>query len=793
MLQKAYILLKFILVFTLFYQDISAQKLDCECFVVGKIKDAQTGEPVSGALVEIKSLRKAVFADNLGEYRIDNICEGRYLISVKILGFEEKTQWVDLKHEFHWEVALEESEIHLDQVNIVARKVETINSNLKSISEEIIKQKSGNLLGEILKELPGVNTMSTGSNIVKPVIHGLHSNRIMTINNGIKHEGQQWGNEHAPEIDPFLAKKITVIKGASSVRYGPEAIGGVILVEPAEMVHREKLLTEINQFSMSNGWQNGISLITEGSLHKIKDLNWRVQVSTKKGGNISTPQYSLANTGSQEFNFSLAGKYSFRKIDNELFFSQFNTKIAIFSGAHIGNLTDLSSAINRARPLEIYTPETFTYKLDRPFQDIQHNLLKIKSAISLKNNQNVSFTFGNQYNFRSEVDALRGDKSTAQIFKITTQSLETIFQHKPIFKKLNGNLGLNTSIQKNITTGTLKNPLKSNVLIPNFLSKNIGLFLTERFVKSRFEWEGGIRLDTRIMDVFYLKRGENEITAENFFNYRFSASSSMNKIISPNFKFGYNIGTAWKPPVVSELFSDGVHHGAASYEVGDRNLTSEKSVDNALTIEFEAGYYHFESQFYVNFIQDYIFMAPTGNGVLTIRGAFPEFKYTQTDALFKGFDLSNRLNFTKNIVFENHLSFLRADDLERRQPLIFIPANRSVSSISIELPLKLLEKIKISHQFVAKQKRVPTKSVFENEENSEFQLIGGDYSASPPSYNLIDLYLSKSYLFKNKSKINCGLEIKNLTNTVYRDYLNRFRYFTSDQGINFILRMNLTF
>ena len=208
------------------------------------------------------------------------------------------------------------------------------------------------------------------------------------------------------------------------------------MVEPADMVHREKLLTEINQFSMSNGWQNGLSLITEGSLHKIKDLNWRVQVSTKKGGNISTPQYSLANTGSQEFNFSLAGKYSFRKIDNELFFSQFNTKIAIFSGAHIGNLTDLSSAINRARPLEIYTPETFTYKLDRPFQDIQHNLLKIKSAISLKNNQNVSFTFGNQYNFRSEVDALRGDKSTAQIFKITTQSLETITESPHIIASL---------------------------------------------------------------------------------------------------------------------------------------------------------------------------------------------------------------------------------------------------------------------------------------------------------------------------------------------------------------------
>lgn len=773
---------------------ILAQKVNCGCFVSGKIKDSHTGEAVSGALVEIKSERKAVFSDNNGDYRIDNLCEGKYLISVKILGFEEKTQTINLNHEYHWEVALDESEIHLGELNIVARKVETINSGLKTISAEIINQKSGETFGEIIKTISGVTVLNTGSNIVKPVIHGLHSNRILTINNGIKHEAQQWGNEHAPEIDPFLAKKITVIKGASSVRYGPEAIGGVILVEPADLIHREKIKTEINQFSMSNGWQNGLSAIAEGSLHKIKDLNWRVQFSAKKGGDISTPEYKLANTGVQEFNFSLAGKYTIKKFDNELFFSQFNSKIAIFAGAHIGNLTDLAAAINRSKPLEIYTPDKFSYFIDRPFQDIQHNLLKIKSSVGFKNGRNLTITFGNQYNFRSEVDALRGDKSTAQIFKISTQSLESIYKHKPIFGKINGIVGLNTSLQTNLTTGELKRPVKSSVLIPNFQSKNLGVFLTERYVKPNIEWEGGVRLDSRFMNVYYVKRGENLVNTDKFNNFRLLASSSINKIINPNFKIGYNVATAWKPPVVSELFSDGVHHGAASYEIGDKNLVSEKSLDNSVTLEFDSKKYQFESQFYINFINDYIFLAPTGNGVLTIRGAFPEFKYTQTDAIFKGIDLSNRLNLINNLSIENHLSILWADDRVRSQPLIFIPANRSMTNLTWKLPSNIfLDEIKLSHQFIAKQRRLPAKSVFDQVENPEFKLIGGDYAPAPAAYQLFDIYLSKHFILKNKTMLNTGFEIKNLTNTVYRDYLNRFRYFSADQGINFIFRTNLTF
>lgn len=105
----------------------------------------------------------------------------------------------------------------------------------KELSPEELSKTRGRTLGESMKELTGVTTLTTGNSISKPVIHGMHSDRILILNNGIRQEGQQWGSEHAPEIDPFIANKLSVVKGAQSVRYGANAIGGVVLVEPANL------------------------------------------------------------------------------------------------------------------------------------------------------------------------------------------------------------------------------------------------------------------------------------------------------------------------------------------------------------------------------------------------------------------------------------------------------------------------------------------------------------------------------------------------------------------------------
>jgi iron complex outermembrane receptor protein len=762
--------------------------------VEGKITDKHTREPIAGAMIEISVQKKATFSDKNGKYRIENVCEGKYEMKIRILGYDIQKLEVNLLHENTHDFRLNESEIHLDGINISAKRIESVSGNEKQLDAEQLKKMTGQNLASILTSISGVSIIQTGSSIGKPVIHGMHSNRILTINNGIRHEAQQWGNEHAPEIDPFLAKQITIIKGAKSVRYGPDAIGGVIIIEPNELRHLDSIKTEINHFSMSNGWQNGISGIVESSSHKINGLDWRLQASTKKGGNVATPNYNLANTGSQEFNYSIGAKYSRKRTDINVFFSQFNSKIGIFSGSHIGNTTDLAQAIGREKPLGIYTPESFTFKINRPYQDIQHSLLKLKLNQQFRNNQNLQVTFGQQYNFRSEVDALRGDRNTAQVFKINTNTLEVLFNHKPFFKNIAGNIGLNGLYQYNISTGKILEPQKSNVLIPNYTNFTIGAFWIERYVKGDYELEAGIRWDKRFLDVYYLERLQSQVTSDEFTNQSITNTLSISRNFNNRLKVGYNFATAWKPPVVSELYSDGVHHGSAAYEVGELDLKSEKVIENSVVINFADKFYQFEVLGYFNYLKNYIFLAPTGNSVLTIRGAFPEFKYTQTNARFVGFDISNSWSKFQKITLSNQLSLLWADDLERNQPLIFMPANRSETNLTFKLNDFWINEVMLNHRLVFKQNRTPTSSIFQNPaESSILNLIDGDYMAAPDAYNLFDIMVTKDLKFKKTDSFKVIFECKNILNTVYRDYLNRFRYFSDEIGRNISIRTNIIF
>ncbi|MBL0052920.1 MAG: hypothetical protein IPP29_16105 [Bacteroidetes bacterium] len=184
------------------------------------------------------------------------------------------------------------------------------------------------------------------------------------------------GIEHAPEVDPFIANKLSVIKGANSIRYGSDAIAGVILIETKPLRDSAGIGGELNLIGMTNGRAGTASAYLEGNFKKLNPLSWRVQGTLKQGGNISAPDYILVNTGLKEYNFSYALGWKKKNYGAEIFYSQFNTTFGIFSASHIGNLTDLNKAFNSPVPLET---GTFTYKIGRPFQHTEHELFKLKS------------------------------------------------------------------------------------------------------------------------------------------------------------------------------------------------------------------------------------------------------------------------------------------------------------------------------------------------------------------------------------------------------------------------------
>ncbi|GAB3269301.1 TonB-dependent receptor [Larkinella harenae] len=746
----------------------------CDCFIKGIVLDKDSHQPIPGAAVFIREISRGTTTDAQGQYRIDRLCQGQYTLVSRILGYKEISQAVTLVHTAEKNVLLTEDDIHLQDVNVTAQRAAALNSQtISQLAGQALDQTRGQSLGDALRNVIGVTTLQTGSSIAKPVIHGMHSNRVLILNNGIRQEGQQWGSEHAPEIDPFVANRITVIKGAAGVRFGSDAIGGVILVEPDALPTTRPVHGELNLVGFSNGRQGVASLQAEGGFGQ--GFGWRVQGTLKRGGNLRTPNYFLDNTGISEQNFSAATGYRSKRFRTELYYSRFFSQLGIFSGSHIGNLSDLQAILRNGEP---FIKSGFSYTIGRPFQQIAHDLLKWKTDWKPAAGGNWSLTLARQYDDRLEYDLHRPkNDSLAALnrpelrFRLTTYTGDVIFEHKPIAEKLTGSLGISTFYQYNIMNG--------RPLIPNFRTYNAGIFWIEKLKRNRWEYEAGLRYDYRHTQVF---RYERQVLEKPLFVFQnFSGTLGATYFLNDQWTTRFNAGTSWRAPNVNELFSDGVHHGAATYELGDRTLNPEKAYTLSLSTEYTGKKVQAEIGFFYNTIRDYIYLKPRAEPILTIRGAFPSFQYTQTDALYAGMDASVQADLWPKLSGSSKLSLLYVQDLLLQQPIVMIPPNRWENSLRYE-PGKwgTLQNVFVGlgNLWVARQHRVPANS---------------DFLPPPPAYALWNITAGFAVPVSEKHQLDVGLTVANVFNTVYRDYLNRFRYYADDPGRNISVRLKWKF
>jgi iron complex outermembrane receptor protein len=364
------------------------------------------------------------------------------------------------------------------EVMVTGKKTE-ITSQLKGeLSTEERSQRNGLSLGEMLKGISGVQSLQTGSSISKPIIHGMHSSRVIILNQGVRQEGQQWGSEHAPEVDPFVSKNIQVIKGPAGLRYGGDAIGGLILMEPNSLPDTSGISGEAQTIFFTNGRQFVTSGMLEGGFKNVNGWGWRVQGTLKNGGNIKTANYNLANTGVEEQNFSTALGYKNQKFGTDLFISRFHSIIGIYSGSHIGNINDLKTAIASVRPFEIYTPTNFIREIERPNQDITHSLAKFKAYVNLTN-KTIRMNVAYQDNQRLEFDVMRLGKNINTLsFNLGTLSSEILIDESNSSKLLKGQFGLTYLTQGNRTSGNRVNlPTLTSSLLPNYYLSNLGILL----------------------------------------------------------------------------------------------------------------------------------------------------------------------------------------------------------------------------------------------------------------------------------------------------------------------------
>lgn len=742
----------------------------CNHTVFGVVTDSETLEPLVYAKVYFKSKNKGAVTGLNGEYQIDGLCDGPDTLTVSHIGCGQQDYEVIIEENTHFDIQLPHSQSHLDTVHIHDKHADPKPTQAESsLSGKDLDKVAGKSLGEAMKEIAGVNALQTGPSIFKPMIHGMHSNRIVILNNGVRQESQQWGSEHAPEIDPFTATKLSVIKGANSVRYGPDAIAGVVLVEPGPLPDSAGVKGGLHFVGSSNGWMGATAAMVEGRFKGLMPLAWRLQGSVKRGGNVHSPDYVLANTGLREANYSATVGWTKERYGIEAFYSHFSNDLAIFAGSHIGNLTDLQTAIASDTPL---VHGTFTYKIGRPSQHIVHDLVKVKAWMETGHVGNLTATFAFQHNLRQEFDNHRSAANTpnaAQLhYEISTLSGDLVWEHHK-FKDFKGSFGLTGQTQVNRYEGFF--------FIPNFQNFNIGPFWIERLVKLRWELEAGIRFDKRWNQIWMWQGGEIISPKKSWQNFSGSLGGLVR--VDEHLSLHGNVGTAWRPPTMNELYSKGLHHGAASYEIGDSTLGPEQALNSTLSMQYKA-HEHFSGEVgvYYNHINDFIYQEPTQPATLTIRGAFPTFVYKQVDARFVGLDAAFGWQISHHWRWNGKVSMVRVQNLTLDLPMINMPADRFDSGLSFEFhggkyvhsPV-----LSVSGVYVRQQNRFPE---------------GVDYANPPAAWALLNAEASATLVF-GRLALDVSLGGYNLTNARYREYLNRFRYYADEMGRNYSLRIKI--
>jgi len=738
--------------------------------LMGEVLDGEISFPIVGAHITLlqKQKKYTTITDSAGEFSFGILPTGHYDLQVSFIGYKTHQQVVHLHHiPLKISILLHQDTCLLHEVSVAASRLsDSFTTITTSLGREDLIKNSGQSLGQVLKNISGVTTLNVGNTISKPVIHGLYGNRVLIMNAGLRQEGQQWGNEHAPEIDVFTSDSITVVKGASAVQYGADALGGVVLVEPRKLQNQYVLRGEANIIAMSNGRQGTLSCFVEGSSKKLDNLSWRIQGTLTQAGNYRTPDYYLYNTGFKEQNFSYHVGYSPQKYGVELFYSQFNTQIGVFSGAHIGNIEDLQYAISQNRP---QTFDEFSYRIIRPYQHVEHELFRLKTYYKTAWGK-INVIYGRQFNDRAEMDVrrTREENNSTQPdlhFKLTTHSLDALAEHQPIAHHLVGKIGLQTIYQRNTWDGT-------RYFIPYYNAYNVGFFLHENYKRcEHWEAEAGVRYDFRQME-FVLPRIESAFPIiYQFQNISFLTGFQYN--FSENIVWKHQIGSAWRAPQVNELFSNGVHHGVASFEIGNQNLKAERGYKYTSSFLFQNMEHQLSVEItpYVQWIADYIYLNPTGRFIQTARGGFPVFEYLQNDALFWGGDMSATQQY-QNFRHTVRFMYVNGQNSSQRVPLPLIAPWRTSWATTFE-PSSTHKRITwqagIEVLYVARQNRWQT-----------------DFTPPPAHYWLVNFEIGLKY-----RQIRLSLQVRNALNTSYRDYLNRFRYYADEQGRNFILRLHI--
>lgn len=751
----------------------------------GIVEDDASGRPLSNAIITVEAAPRArsttplIFntrSDDKGRFDFRDLPAEVVRLRVRVLGFTPHEERVDLID------ADRLITVHLTVATTVLQEVavraDTLPERLgrvaatSTLDAAALSATRGQTLGETIKNLPGVAVIQFGPSIAKPVIRGLNSQRVLVMNAGLRQEDQQWGTEHAPNIDSFEASGVTVIRGAATVLYGADALGGVVRVDHAPVPDSGGTHGDIALNTFSNSRQGALSMSAQGAdlvLPGLGTTGYRVRVTSRVAGNGGAPDYYLSNTGFRELNGSVALGVTRSWGTADVLLSRFGTELGVLKQAHVGNVDDLQRAMTTPP-----TDSSFTYGIDRPSQQVSHTTLRTRFTFAAPKASELEVVYGLQYNHRREFDnhgPLRFRNEAAFNLKLFSNSLDLRWTHAR-WRGLKGTIGTSGLAQGNQTLGKA-------FLIPGYDLWQGAVYAQEDLALGRLSLNAGLRGDA-ISQTTIAFADQGIRSAAGTRTWRdLSGSFGAAYLLADGLDIALRAARAWRPPTVNERFAQGVHHGTAQYELGNAALNAERSQGLEATLRYTRPSFNLEAATYRNTIAGFMYLQP-GEPVQTIRGAFPGFRYSQTDARLSGVELSGNWSPHTRVQLRLNGSAVRGTDRVNGGPLFDMPADRVSLTTRVQgrRPSVGAWFVGAGTQMVRQQDGVPEGTV---------------YTLPTAGYALVQLEAGSTGARVLGQRLDVSLSVNNALDTRYRDYLSRYRLFVNDAGRDVVFRVTMPF
>lgn len=747
----------------------------------GKVTDKATGEGLPGVEIYFPDLKKGTTTDIDGIYTIENLPVTKALIQVSFIGYKLIAETIDLATTTTKDFMLEEAVMELNEVVVTglsksAEKRRTPTPITTISTAELRALNASNIIDAIASR-PGIDQVTTGPGISKPVIRGLGFNRVVVVNDGIRQEGQQWGDEHGIEIDEYGVNRVEILKGPASLAFGSDAMAGVINFLPAPTLPKGKISGSVLANYQTNAGLIGGSADLAGN---INDYIWDVRYSGKESHAYQNAYDGYVfNSGFKENNLSgILGVIKSWGYSN-IHFSVYDMTPGIVEGERDSASGKFIKpfAIGGEEGEAIATEDDFrSYTPQVPFQKIHHYKAVSNSSFVLGNGS-LKTILGWQQNRRQEYGEILTPDEYGLYFFLNTVNYDVRY-NLPELNKWNISVGANGMYQKSQNKGT-------EFLIPDYHLFDFGIFALARKSFEKLDVSGGLRFDTRQekADALYLDAfGErtDHPDGDSFLQFSdidaqfqgFSGSIGATYQFSEQVFAKLNLSKGFRTPNIAEISANGVHEGTVNYIIGVPTLKAESSWQWDFALGVNSHYITAELDLFSNKINNYIYLEKLSRsmGGDSLTDGYATYKYTSGDAHLYGGELSIDVHPAPIdwLHFENGFSWVRAvqaDQPDSTRNLPFTPAPKLTSELKANVK-------KIGKNLVNGFFMIGVDNYFRQD---HFYSAYGTETATP-GYTLLNVGLGADFVSNNRTLFSLFINANNLTDVAYQNHLSRLKY-----------------